>query len=157
VRAVASLMPIIGTWFLVCFSPNLTADSVMKLDWGPQSRSARQVWRFPLQSVTLICAVTNNTNVTDDSLKVWYVACRFSCCCDKPWSPLLCSLVRSLFLRINVWCHFPQILQPWHWQSFIVCLLLKQLMHNLLFLTTLYLSSSDNCWTLWVPQCLSRV
>lgn len=139
-------MPVLGTWFLVCFNPNIhTDDSVMKLDWELKSRIARQVWNLPLQSLTLIWAAANNTQVNDDSLKVWYVACTFSCCVDKHELPLICSFGESLLLWMKVWCNFPQILNPRDWQSFIICLLLKQLMHSLLFFTILYFSSFDNC------------
>ena len=69
-----------GIWFLICSSPKLlTVDSVMKLDWDPQSSRAQQVCNFPLQSLTLIWAVANKTQVTGVSLNVWYVAWIFSC------------------------------------------------------------------------------
>jgi hypothetical protein len=146
VTDVALLMPAIGTWFLVCSNPKLLTDvSIMKLDWQPQYRSARQVWNFPLQSLTLIWAVANNTQVTGVSLQVWYVACTFACCSDKTELPLICSFRGYLLLWIKVWCHFSQILHPRDWQSLIVCLLLKQLMHSSLFFTILYFLSFDNC------------
>jgi len=80
-----------------------------------------------------------------DSLKVWYIAFRFSCCCDKPW-PSITVLSWKVFISVNQsMMPLSTDLQPWDWQSFIMCLLLKQLMHNLLSLTTLYFSSFDSC------------
>jgi len=145
-------MPVIGTWFLICNNPSfLTDDSVMKLDWQPLSRSAQQVWNFPLQSLTLIWAVAHSTQFTGDSLNAWYVACSFSCCYDKSWLPLLYFPERSLFLWINVWWHFPQILHPRDWQSFIMRLLLKQLMQFVVlhYLVSFVIWQLLKCVALW--------
>ena len=100
---------------------------------------------FPLQSLILTWAVANSTQAIGDSFSEWYVAWTFPCGCDTVWFLLVCSCTRSLFLWSKVWCHFPHMLHPWEWQSLITCLLLKQLMHNLLFLTILYFSSLGNC------------